>query len=126
MDDAYTFSLCAQSNDMYHAYTFSLCAQSNEMDHYYTLTLCAQSNEMDHSYTFSLCAQSNEMDHAARGADFLWRHLPPDRLLYEGSEVTDLRFRTSLKDSGVLPCLLVNMGSALTIAKVILANTGFM
>ena len=54
----------------------------------------------------------------ARGVGYLWRHLPPDKLLYDASDTSGLSFQTSLEDSGVTPCLLVNLGSALTIVEV--------
>ena len=61
---------------------------------------------------------ANEMQHAANGIDVLWRVLPPDKLMYEGSDATSCRFNQPLATSGVLPCLLVIMGSAMTITEV--------
>ena len=61
---------------------------------------------------------SDEMLHSVQGLDALWRHLPQEELLYEGSDVSNLKFLTSLPGSGITPCLLVNLGSAMTIVKV--------
>ena len=58
------------------------------------------------------------MTHAAVGLDFLWRHLPPEELLHEESDVDNLSFHCSLAEAGMTPCLLVNLGSALTIEEV--------
>ena len=72
-----------------------------------------------HSYfPIRLESDSNEMDHAAYGLGFLWQHLPPEKLLHEESDITNLSFRCALRESGITPCLLVNLGSALTISEV--------
>ena len=58
------------------------------------------------------------MEHAARALDLLWRSFPPELLLYNESDTRDLVFETSLQQSGLLPCILVNIGSAMTIVMV--------
>lgn len=58
------------------------------------------------------------MEHAQRGVDFLWRHLPRERLLYEGSEIKGLQFQVPLATCGLTPCILITLGSALIINKV--------
>ncbi|KAK2148406.1 hypothetical protein LSH36_499g00014 [Paralvinella palmiformis] len=65
-----------------------------------------------------LHVDSHEMDYAKRGIDLLWRHLPPDRLFHEGSDVRGYRFVCPLINAGILPCILVNLGSAMTIIKI--------
>ncbi|KAK2180340.1 hypothetical protein NP493_447g03004 [Ridgeia piscesae] len=63
-------------------------------------------------------ADDRELEHAARALDVLWQCLPPDQILYPDSDTTGLTFETSLELSGLLPCILVNLGSAMTIVKV--------
>ena len=63
-------------------------------------------------------ADDREMEHAARALDVLWRSFPPELLLYNESDTRDLMFETSLQQSGLLPCILVNIGSAMTIVMV--------
>ena len=63
-------------------------------------------------------ADDRELEHAARALDVLWRSLPADRGLYPESDTRGLTFETSLEQSGLLPCILVNIGSAMTIVKV--------
>jgi hypothetical protein len=58
------------------------------------------------------------MEHALTGVGFLWRHLSPERLLYPGSDIQGLSFGVPLAQSGVAPCLLITLGSALCISKV--------
>ena len=65
------------------------------------------------------------MEHCIDGISFLWQHLhDPARLVYvETSDISGLKFGTALVSSGALPCLVVNMGSALTIGQVIHLST---
>ncbi|KAI0227194.1 4'-phosphopantetheine phosphatase [Lamellibrachia satsuma] len=63
-------------------------------------------------------ADDRELEHAARALDVLWRSLPADRGLYNESDTRGLTFETSLEQSGLLPCILVNIGSAMTIVKI--------
>ncbi|ELT96599.1 hypothetical protein CAPTEDRAFT_226291 [Capitella teleta] len=65
-----------------------------------------------------LQADTREMDHALNGVDFLWRHLPSNQLVYEGSDVKGLNFGVPFAQSGVGPCILITLGSALCISKV--------
>ena len=84
-------------------------------------------NQIAVIYHCRLNSDCNEMEHAAHGLDFLWHHLPPEKLLHEESDVANLSFRCALSQSGITPCLLVNLGSALTIEQVsacLLVNLG--
>ncbi len=58
------------------------------------------------------------MLYSTRGLDILWRNLSQEDLLYEGSDVTGLKFFASLAESGLTPCLVANLGSAMTVVKV--------
>jgi len=67
----------------------------------------------------SFHSDGREMEHCVDGVSLLWCHLTPDDLLYlDESDVEGLTFQTALTSSGALPCLVVNMGSALTIVQV--------
>ena len=60
------------------------------------------------------------MVHAVRGFNAMWKHLPASHILYNVSDLDKTTFKelTSLNDSGLCPCLLVNIGSAMTIVGV--------
>ena len=65
-------------------------------------------------------ADCAEMAHAVRGFDIMWRNLPSSDLLYIdlGKGEGSIKDKTSLSNSGLCPCLFVNIGSAMTIVGV--------
>ena len=60
------------------------------------------------------------MIHAVRGFEIMWKHLPSSEVLYNNIENKEgtIREQTSLAESGLCPCLFVNIGSAMTIVAV--------
>lgn len=67
---------------------------------------------------YSLTTDCMEMNHCLTGIDILWRHLTADKLLYDASDLTGVMFQKPLTSSGLLPCIIANLGSALTIVQV--------
>ena len=65
-----------------------------------------------------LYADCKELYHCVHGVDILWRHLDGAELLHSYSDVKGLKFGVPLTSSGTLPCLVANLGSALTIVQV--------
>jgi len=66
----------------------------------------------------NLQTNSDEILYARHGLNFMWQHLPESELLQHGSNTDGLKFRTTLVNSGLTPCLLVNLGSAMTIGLI--------
>jgi len=62
-----------------------------------------------------------EMNHCLTGIDILWRHLTADKLLYNASDLSGVTFQKPLTSSELLPCIIANLGSALTIVQVSVA-----
>ena len=60
------------------------------------------------------------MIHAVRGFEIIWKHLPSSEVLYNDIENKEgtIREQTPLAESGLCPCLFVNIGSAMTIVGV--------
>ncbi len=71
-------------------------------------------------FIFRLESDCAEMVHAARGLDILWHYRPITDVVYNHEDLTSCPLRTgsSLAQSGLCPCLLVNIGSAMTIVSV--------
>lgn len=63
-----------------------------------------------------------EMNHCLTGIDILWRHLTADKLLYNASDLSGVMFQKPLTSSELLPCIIANLGSALTIVQVLLCS----
>ena len=60
------------------------------------------------------------MIHAVRGFEIMWKHLPSSEVLYNDIDNKEgtIREQTPLVQSGLCPCLFVNIGSAMTIVGV--------
>ena len=60
------------------------------------------------------------MVHAVRGFDILWKNLPTSHVLYNDTDISEaaIKKQTALARSGLCPCLLANIGSAMTIVGV--------
>ena len=71
-------------------------------------------------FIFRLESDCAEMVHAARGLDIMWHYRPITDVVYNHEDLTSCPLRTgsSLAQSGLCPCLLVNIGSAMTIVSV--------
>jgi len=74
--------------------------------------------EIEKKLEVSLDLDSSEMTEAVRGLEFLWSYLPQEKLLHQNPGPPDLNYKCPITESGLLPCLLVNLGSAMTIVKV--------